>query len=211
MELAPSILAGLALAADVADFASVVAAAFAAATNQHVNATASALADADAVALLQLDASSPSAATTKQVYAAVVGLVFEACKHNTPASSLATLLGDAGVGGDDAAAFLAAYADKRGVVVDILARTTFSFPSIVGIDWKLDYLVKTDALDGVRAAVYSISRSRDLHAFAKHFHFHPPAHTHAPAHTMHTLTCSSHLTRCSARAHYTFNGRRMQL
>jgi hypothetical protein len=154
MELAPSISAGLAKAAD-ADWAACVSAAFSAATQKNNDNNKSG--EEERALLANVNGDAEATVTTKEVYAAVLAFALEACKHNATAAQLRPLLDDAGVGNAAIDVFLAQYATHQAAVVKVLSQTSFAFPSVVGIDWKLDYLVKSDALEQVRTPIYSIA------------------------------------------------------
>jgi hypothetical protein len=41
-------------------------------------------------------------------------------------------------------------------LVELLSRTTFSFPHIVGVDWRLNYFIKSNSVERENKPVYFI-------------------------------------------------------
>jgi glycyl-tRNA synthetase (class II) len=53
--------------------------------------------------------------------------------------------------------FNSQYTANKGAVRALLASTTFSFAHIVGIDWRLDYYIKSHTLEKANTPMYFIS------------------------------------------------------
>jgi len=89
--------------------------------------------------------------------AAAVTCLLEAAKHDLAAEQLAPILEENKLPDDKAKPFLSAYAQMKQEIRGILGRTSFSFPQIIGIDWRLDLFVKSDMLDQVKTPLYFLT------------------------------------------------------
>jgi len=103
------------------------------------------------------EAAQVSQLEVKQSFAAVISCLLEAAKHDVSTEELAPILDENKVPDDKSKLFLSAYSQMKPEVRAVLARTSFSFPRIVGVDWRLDLFVKSDMLDQVKTPLYFLT------------------------------------------------------
>lgn len=153
MELPPSVARGLAACGELppAAFRAVV---DAAANSAELSTPEQQLAEAGLAASLGPDAAPLG---VKQAFAAAVSVVVEAAVHDAGAAEVVQALDDAGLDGERAKLLAKRAAAAKPGVRAALARTAFDFARVVGVDWRMDYLVRSSALDRVRVPVYFVT------------------------------------------------------
>lgn len=92
----------------------------------------------------------------KQIVAALSSAFVEAAKLGADDASLRSALNDAGVSDEQFGVVCAAFKKHVDALRGVLARTEFGFSAVGDVDWRLDYVVKSDALDRANEPVYIV-------------------------------------------------------
>ncbi|EFC38019.1 hypothetical protein NAEGRDRAFT_74247 [Naegleria gruberi] len=99
----------------------------------------------------------PTTFDQKAVQSAIVYLLLEASKHDMAAIELTHLLEDHFVNRQRLNYLSQEYETyKKDIRECVLKQKTFSFPEIVQLDWRLDYVLKTSELKQVHEPVYTL-------------------------------------------------------
>jgi hypothetical protein len=96
------------------------------------------------------------AVVLKQVVAALSSLFVEAAKQSVDDASLRSAIADTGVSDEQFAVLAGAFKKNVDALRAMLARTEFGFSALGDVDWRLDYYVKSDALDRTNEPVYIV-------------------------------------------------------
>mmetsp|Transcript_17341 Transcript_17341/g.25804 ORF Transcript_17341/g.25804 Transcript_17341/m.25804 type:complete len:211 (-) Transcript_17341:162-794(-) len=81
----------------------------------------------------------------KQAYASMVSVILESGKTNTTPLSLKDRLEDF-LSSNSASIVSKVYEQQQSALRQLLSAITFNFPTIVGVDWRLDYVIKNQSL-----------------------------------------------------------------
>ena len=92
----------------------------------------------------------------KSTYASLVGFILEAAKTDSSGSALSAQLQEAGLG--DARMKLVAkkYESNVEEIQKLLGSIGFKLPKIVGIDWRLDYTLRSSKVGKLNGDMYFI-------------------------------------------------------
>merc|ERR1711964_675284 len=86
-------------------------------------------------------------AELKRAYAALTATVLEATRADMDEAAFVGALEDSGMVPERAAAAGQGFAKYRAGLRSELAKTTFGFPKVVGVEWRIDYVVKSRHLE----------------------------------------------------------------
>jgi hypothetical protein len=93
----------------------------------------------------------------KQIVASLSALFLEAAKSNADDATLRTAMSESGNASDEQLKVVsAAFIQHADAIRAMLARTEFGFSAIGDVDWRLDYYIKSDALDRTNEPVYIV-------------------------------------------------------
>eukprot|EP01102_Stenamoeba_stenopodia_P004173 TRINITY_DN1437_c0_g1_i1.p1 TRINITY_DN1437_c0_g1~~TRINITY_DN1437_c0_g1_i1.p1 ORF type:complete len:224 (-),score=70.86 TRINITY_DN1437_c0_g1_i1:130-708(-) len=92
----------------------------------------------------------------KQGYACLTGFILEGAKHNLDGVQMKDSLEENRVDKEQIAYFVKKYETHKKALRDLLSTTSFNYPHIVGVDWRLDYQIKSSRVERVDAATYFI-------------------------------------------------------
>jgi len=93
----------------------------------------------------------------KQAYTSLLSVIIEAAKQDSSAAEIGSLLEDSNVPDKRRKAFLTQYEKNKPHIRRALGKTGFSVPSVVGLEWRLDYYLKSDSVEQARVPVYFIT------------------------------------------------------
>ena len=100
---------------------------------------------------------SANAAQAKECFAGICTVLLEAAKHDVPTKQLASSL-EEGRLATSRAQYLAGRLDaSRSALRTRLGALNIAFPTVVGLDWRLDYYVKSNALEKIDVPVYFVN------------------------------------------------------
>lgn len=104
------------------------------------------------------------AVVVKAAYSAVVSVFLEGARADVDGDTLAAVLEDSKVEGDRSAVLVGAFAACKTELRSKLRQTGFGLPHVVGVDWRLDYHMKTNQLEKVNEPVFTMSfNTTDAH------------------------------------------------
>lgn len=106
-------------------------------------------------------------AVLKEAYAAFLTLLLEAARHNADAAAVTAVLEDCKVTGGRVAAITQMIMDALLKNRLLLSKTSFNYPHITDVSWRLDYYIKDDQLEKVNKAVYVIDLQTEANDGAK--------------------------------------------
>jgi hypothetical protein len=92
----------------------------------------------------------------KQIVAALSALMLEAAKSNADDAALRAAVAESGASDEQLKVIAASYIANADALRALLARTEFGFSAIGDVDWRLDYYIKSDALDRTNEPVYIV-------------------------------------------------------
>lgn len=92
----------------------------------------------------------------KHAHAALTILILEAAKINADPQILREALDDAKVPADRVEYIAKQYNNNRTALRNMLATHTFGFPQIIGVDWRLDYHIKSNSLEKINEPVFMV-------------------------------------------------------
>ncbi len=93
----------------------------------------------------------------KQIYAALVNLALEAARHDANEQEISSLIEER-LPKERLQTFVELFKAARGEIRSQLARTTSSkFPTIVEVDWRLDFYVQNNQVEHIRTPSYIVS------------------------------------------------------
>eukprot|EP01105_Mastigella_eilhardi_P008358 TRINITY_DN2032_c0_g1_i17.p4 TRINITY_DN2032_c0_g1~~TRINITY_DN2032_c0_g1_i17.p4 ORF type:complete len:256 (-),score=95.05 TRINITY_DN2032_c0_g1_i17:91-858(-) len=95
-------------------------------------------------------------AAVKQAHAALASVLLEAAKENLDTAALRGVLEDQSVSPALIDAACARYEQRLPALRRALLRSTFHFAHVLSLDWRLDYCVKSRAVESAPAPVYSV-------------------------------------------------------
>ncbi len=146
MELSPDVKAGLALLASTQQFNPAQFGAMVKITVGDVL-----LGGGDAASLF--DACAPlkamDARTLKHVHSALATLFLEAARQNYDEELMGSLLTEQGFGPKQSELLNEAFKTKRDALRTLLAQSSFHFPHIVDVFWRMDYHIRSAAVEKV--------------------------------------------------------------
>jgi len=93
----------------------------------------------------------------KQAFSALVLLILEASKQNLDPEALVSFLEENRMSTTQRELISQNYQQNKAAIRQILSQRTFAFPHIVGVDWRLDYLMKTNQLEKINIPIYTIN------------------------------------------------------
>eukprot|EP01113_Clastostelium_recurvatum_P022482 TRINITY_DN2684_c0_g1_i1.p1 TRINITY_DN2684_c0_g1~~TRINITY_DN2684_c0_g1_i1.p1 ORF type:complete len:196 (+),score=43.04 TRINITY_DN2684_c0_g1_i1:17-604(+) len=93
----------------------------------------------------------------KQGFSALISFILEASKLNSDASVLSSVLEEHRVSSSRITYLSERYAALRGPLRKLLSAISFHFPSIVDVDWRLDYFIKANSIEKINVPVYRIA------------------------------------------------------
>ncbi len=95
--------------------------------------------------------------TTKQAYTAVLTVILEGAKHSAPGSEIAGGLEESKWSAERIKLFVAAYDQKRELIRSQLAtQSSFPFPAVTGMSWRMDYYMRSNLLEKVKTPMYFV-------------------------------------------------------
>merc|ERR1719354_259905 len=97
------------------------------------------------------------ALNVKRGFAAFVCLIVEGGKANSSSMQVSGIMEEYKVNQSACAEFSKLYDSNFSELRGLLTRTGFNFPHIVGVDWRMDYCIKTDTLAHVDKPLYFLS------------------------------------------------------
>eukprot|EP01101_Sappina_pedata_P011143 TRINITY_DN7263_c0_g1_i1.p1 TRINITY_DN7263_c0_g1~~TRINITY_DN7263_c0_g1_i1.p1 ORF type:complete len:205 (+),score=72.46 TRINITY_DN7263_c0_g1_i1:83-697(+) len=100
----------------------------------------------------------------KQIHTALYCLLLEAAKFNLVGADISSVLTERKVPESFIESIAVRFDDQRAAIRVALSVSTSKFPHIIGIEWRLDYQLKTNSLERVDAAMYFVTlktRSND--------------------------------------------------
>jgi len=102
-------------------------------------------------------ASAPTSVQVKQAYTAAVSLILEAAKHDAAPSEITATLEEAKFSDARSKTFVSLYEKNKSAIRNNLLKSSFSFLSVIGVEWRMDYYMRSDLLEQVQTPVYFIS------------------------------------------------------
>jgi len=93
----------------------------------------------------------------KQAYSSLVSFVLEGAKINADPVVLKGVLEQENVDAQRATFITTLYSTTKEALRTILSTTSFHYPHITNIDWRLDYFIKSNAMEKVNTPIYMIS------------------------------------------------------
>ena len=93
----------------------------------------------------------------KRAFATLVCLIVEGGKANSSSASVGSILQEYKISPERRSFFAKLYDVNYSELRGLLARTGFNFPHIVGVDWRMDYCIKSDTLAHIGKPVYFVS------------------------------------------------------
>jgi len=97
------------------------------------------------------------AALAKQAYSSALSLAYEAAKHDTTAEELSPLLEEAKMNADRVKYFTQLFMQSKDQIRRQLSLRTFQMNTVTNVKWRLDYYIKSNAVDKARQPVYFIT------------------------------------------------------
>eukprot|EP00808_Paulinella_micropora_P002347 g11544.t1 len=120
-------------------------------------------------------ASPPAAATAafKQCLAAALSLALEGARQDADAKTeIVRILDDQGVSQERAMLFSRYFHKNKAAIRACLKKSAFCFDTICGLEWRIDYYIKSDSYELARMPVYFITlHTRDAAGKAKDVQF----------------------------------------
>jgi N-acetyl-beta-hexosaminidase len=93
----------------------------------------------------------------KELFAALVTAVLEAAKHNAAPKDFVNVLEESKVPAERVKLLARAYEERHEAVRAVLSQINFGFAQVVGVTWRLDQLVSSDALGAIKKPVYFVT------------------------------------------------------
>lgn len=94
---------------------------------------------------------------TKNAFAAALSLALEAARQDAGAEEINTLLEDAGILGEQAEVFQSLLTQFKPHIRSHLSRIDISFPVLIGVEWRLDFYMKSDSYENARQPIFFIT------------------------------------------------------
>jgi hypothetical protein len=92
----------------------------------------------------------------KEAYASLIGLILEGCRQDADSQELSSIIDDK-ISKERVEHLQKLYNSYKSTIRQKLQGTSnLSAPSIIGIDWRLDYYVMSSALEQIRVPVYFV-------------------------------------------------------
>eukprot|EP00457_Paulinella_chromatophora_P019448 gb/GEZN01021124.1/.p1 GENE.gb/GEZN01021124.1/~~gb/GEZN01021124.1/.p1 ORF type:complete len:210 (+),score=29.75 gb/GEZN01021124.1/:22-651(+) len=99
-----------------------------------------------------------SSVAFKQCFASALSLALEAARQDADAKTeILQVLDDIGVSSERAKLFSTSFHKSKMAIRATLAKTGFAFDTVVGMDWRIDYYIKSDTLELARMPIYFIT------------------------------------------------------
>eukprot|EP01116_Phalansterium_solitarium_P004254 TRINITY_DN15200_c0_g1_i1.p1 TRINITY_DN15200_c0_g1~~TRINITY_DN15200_c0_g1_i1.p1 ORF type:complete len:218 (+),score=70.27 TRINITY_DN15200_c0_g1_i1:36-656(+) len=95
--------------------------------------------------------------SVKQGHAALLSLFLEGAKLNSDAVVLKEVLDGAKFDEERVAFVTQAFTESKTALRTHLSTVGFNFPAIVGVDWRLDYYIKSNTLEKINVPLYLIA------------------------------------------------------
>jgi len=93
----------------------------------------------------------------KQAYGALVGFILEVAKMNADPLVLKGVLEQENAESQRVEAVTNFYSTTKEAIRTLLSTTSFHYPHITGIDWRLDYFMKLNSMEKANTPVYFLS------------------------------------------------------
>jgi len=93
----------------------------------------------------------------KQGYSGLVSLILEAAKINADPAILGAILEDIKMSSSKIETLSARYSEQKSSIRQMLSITSFHFPHIVDVSWRLDYLIKSNSVEKINTPLYRIA------------------------------------------------------
>merc|ERR1712130_348507 len=98
---------------------------------------------------------------SKNSFNAIIYLFLEAAKHNYEAIELTHYLEEFTLNSERVKQLTESYMEHKSEIRSLLSKKTFGFPSLVDIDWRLDYVVKSSQVEKTNEPVYTLKLKTD--------------------------------------------------
>jgi len=93
----------------------------------------------------------------KHCYSSLVSFILESAKINADPLILKGVLEQENVDSQRIEFIVNLYSNTKEAIRILLSTTNFHYPHITGIDWRLDYFIKSNSMEKVNNPVYMIS------------------------------------------------------
>lgn len=93
----------------------------------------------------------------RQAFSAATQVIAAASSHAADERDVRSVLDEGGLDEAQAGRFAAAAGGAREAVRAALARTSFDPARVEGVDWRMDYLLKSNALEKIKVPVYFVT------------------------------------------------------
>jgi len=97
----------------------------------------------------------------KQAYSALLTFILEGAKENEDPATLKGALEEHKLSAKRADHIASRYNETKSSIRRLLATNTFHFPRVVDVDWRLDYVIKSNSVEKINMPVYRIALKTD--------------------------------------------------
>jgi len=96
-------------------------------------------------------------ADSKTAFASALSLVLEAARHDATADELRSALEDSSMSEDRTNLFISLIVQNKTSIRGQLQRLNLAFPALVGVEWRLDYYMKSDLFEQSRQPLFFVT------------------------------------------------------